>query len=49
MDSCLAKHKIGSEYFKDIAVYLCDKYTGQNDFKRYVTQLSPLSGADYFQ
>lgn len=45
-----AKHRIGSEYFKDIALYLCiNKYPRENVFKRYVFLLGSLFGADYFQ
>lgn len=45
----LAKRRIESDFFHDIASYLYQFYSGDTDFKRYVTPLGFSFGADYFQ
>ena len=45
----MAKHRIGGDYFRHIASYLCKVYSDKPDFKRYIALLGFYFGADYFQ
>ena len=40
---------IGGDYFKDLAPHLCKFYSGETDFKGYITLLSFSFYTEYFQ